>query len=293
LADWRDALILDCGALSVVTLLMAGLGTVLVRQLRRHERAEIARRDLERHLHHSQRLESLGTLAGGIAHDLNNALVPILALTKMAMSDTSEGCAIREDLSLVYQAGIRARDLVKRILAFGRKEMGERRRVQINEIAAEAMSMLRSTIPGMITITSEIEDVPPVLGDATEIHQVIVNLATNAVQAIGTGHGTVSIRVSRADMQDGTERQGARVVISDTGCGMSPQTLERIFEPFFTTKAVGEGTGLGLAVVHGIVMGLGGRIDVQSELGRGTSFTLIFPEATLDLASRGEQRRAA
>jgi signal transduction histidine kinase len=289
LADWRRQMLLEGGTLALVTLLTAGLGAVLVRQLSRHEREGMVRQRLERQLHHAQRLDSIGRLAGGIAHDLNNTLVPIIALTKLAMRNSSDGDPAREDLALIHQAGVRARELVKQILVFGRKDTGEQQQLDVAEIAKEALSMLRSTIPAMISLVGDIGEVPRISGDPIQIHQVIVNLATNAFHAIGTGSGTISIRVSPANMKDGTGRRAAGVVVSDTGCGMSAETLDHIFEPFFTTKAIGEGTGLGLAVVHGIVMALGGTIEVESEVGRGTTFTLLFPE----VSGASEQRSAA
>jgi NO-binding membrane sensor protein with MHYT domain/nitrogen-specific signal transduction histidine kinase len=255
-------------------------------------KASEAKLELERHLHHSQRLEALGTLAGGIAHDLNNALVPILSLSRLALESESGNSQICDDLRVIYQSGVHARDLVQRILAFGRKDAGAQKKAQIDEIASEALSMLRPSVPANVTIVSDIEKVPSIICDRTQIHQVLVNLVTNAAQAIGDRVGTISLKVLAVGVEEETSGRSVRVVVCDTGCGMSPDTMQRIFEPFFTTKAVGEGTGLGLSVVHGIVSAHKGTIDVQSALGVGTTVTLQFP-AAIDLPRDNEVRRAA
>ena len=203
--------------------------------------------ELERELLHSQKLEALGTLAGGIAHDLNNALVPILALTQQIARRTDFGSGDRANLDMVAAAARRA-----------------------TEIAAPA----------------------PVFGDSGHLHQVVVNLMTNAAQAIGGERGRISLNlsISAADQlspSDAFSGAAVRLSITDTGCGMDAETRGRIFDPFFTTKRVGEGTGLGLSVVHGIVKSHGGRIEVESNTGRGTTFVVVLP------LYRGENARQA
>jgi PAS domain S-box-containing protein len=240
------------------------------------KRAEAEQRRLEAHLHHSQRLEALGTLAGGVAHEINNALVPVIGLTKLVASHLPEDSRDRRNLGTVLVGAERSRDLVKQILAFSRKDQApgdEQRRHSNIDVAAvlrEALQLLRATVPTSIRLAEDIAPVPPVTGDPSQLHQVIVNLVTNAAHAIGEAHGTVSVGL-RAD------GAALRLWVADTGCGMDEATKARIFEPFFTTKTVGKGTGLGLAVVHGIVKAHGGRIEVESTPGRGTRFDVILP----------------
>jgi PAS domain S-box-containing protein len=234
------------------------------------KRAEERRRALEHQLQHSQRLEALGTLAGGIAHDLNNTLVPIVALAKLLLDDLAEDRVAHRDIETIVAAGERARDLVSQILAFSRKQKSDRHEIDLATVVHEALRMLRATLPATIAIVEEIDPVPALSGDACELQQVVVNLVTNAAQAIGSDPGKITIAVK-------LDGDGIRLSIADTGCGMDTTTMERIFEPFFTTKEVGEGTGLGLSVMHGIVIGHGGRIAVNSELGKGTEFDVFLP----------------
>jgi signal transduction histidine kinase len=263
------------------TLLLGGLAVFLVRQLQRQERADAARQELEGQLHHSQRLESLGILAGGIAHDLNNTLVPVLALTKIAARRAPEGSRERANLEIVHRASERARDLVKQILAFSRNEGIEMQPVSLTDIVRESVGILRASIPATIHIVTAIADVPSVLGNSGQLHQIVLNLVTNAAQAIGGGMGEIAIGLHA---QTATEdRNGAPapasicLSVADTGHGMDEATRRRIFDPFFTTKPVGEGTGLGLSVVHGIVTAHGGQIAVASAPGKGTRFDIHFP----------------
>jgi signal transduction histidine kinase len=251
----------------------------------------VAIRDVtERELSHrvilrTQRLESIGTLAGGIAHDLNNTLVPIVAMTKLGLKRAGDDAQLRQYFTLIQDAGVRARDLVKRVLAFSRKDKVEQREFDMAEVVCEALAMLRATTPATITLTSDIRPVPTFLGDPTQIHQVVVNLVTNAVQAIGAGGGTISVAL--APVADAAERQtqAIRLVVSDTGVGMDDAIAQRIFEPFFTTKGVGEGTGLGLSVVHGIVTSHGGTIRVESSPGHGSRFIVELPMMAAEQAA--------
>jgi signal transduction histidine kinase len=238
------------------------------------KRAGEQHRRLEAQLQHSQRLESLGTLAGGVAHELNNTLVPVIALSKIVLRRLPEGTRERANLETVVQASERARDLVKQILAFSRKQELLQETFDVAGVAVEALSMLRASIPSSIRLEQTLAATPPIHGDRRQLHQIIVNLVTNAAQAIGAAHGTIAVVLRREP--DGTH---LRLSVSDTGCGMDEATRTRIFEPFFTTKAVGQGTGLGLAVVHGIVTNHGGHIDVQGAPGRGTRVEITFPLA--------------
>jgi PAS domain S-box-containing protein len=241
------------------------------------KRAEADRRDLERQLHHSQRLEALGTLAGGVAHEINNALVPAVTLAKLMARKQPEGSSERRSLQLIHTGAERSRELVQQILAFSRKEDVNRASqiVDVGAVLRDALAFTRATMPASIRVVDELAPVPMVDGDANQLHQVIVNLITNAAHAIGQSPGQISVTL--LPDPDGSN---LRLAVADTGCGMDQGTIARIFEPFFTTKPVGEGTGLGLSVVHGIVKAHGGQIQVTSQPGQGSRFEIILPAAT-------------
>jgi signal transduction histidine kinase len=238
--------------------------------------AEARQKELERQLLHSQKLEALGTLAGGVAHDLNNTLTPILALTKLVQDDLPADSPLHEEMAVIRQAGGRARDLVKQILAFSRKQQIRKAEVAPGLMVAEALRLLRATLPPNLAIIEESGPTPVIRADAGQLQQVVVKFVTNAAQAIGDADGSIIVEVATlAPAEDAGDF--VQIRIADTGCGMEQQVVDRIFEPFFTTKEVGEGTGLGLAVVHGIVSGDGGSIDVASRPGAGTTFTILLP----------------
>jgi PAS domain S-box-containing protein len=241
------------------------------------KQAEARRLGLEAQLFHSQKLEALGTLAGGIAHDLNNTLVPILALTKLSLRHAPEGSPERGNLEIVSQAAGRARDLVSQIVAFSRKDQGTRAPIRLDATVGEALKMMRSSIPRSIDLRSVLDPVPAIHGDGSQLHQVLVNLLVNASQAIGAVPGVITVSLRYMSAPD-----SGRIVISveDTGCGMSKEVQRRIFEPFFTTRGVGEGTGRGLSVVHGIVTSHGGELQVTSEVGKGSRFDVLLPVET-------------
>jgi PAS domain S-box-containing protein len=247
------------------------------------------RKQMEEELRQSQKLQSIGTLAGGIAHDLNNLLVPILGLTELTMEDLGKGDRHYRNLGNVIGAAERARRLVEQILAFSRRDMPSRRPVRLGDIIPEVMPLLRSGVSSSVAIHVEIDPATPeILADATQLHQVLMNLASNAADAMGIKGGSITIRVAPAILDAAfcqvhtnmTPGPAARLAVSDTGAGMDKETTKRMFEPFFTTKGVGEGTGLGLAVVHGIVSAHGGTIAVDSVLRSGTTFTIYFPAAS-------------
>jgi len=235
----------------------------------------------------NQKLEALGTLAGGIAHDFNNILVAIAGNAKLAIDDLSPTHPALRSLLEIDKAARRATDLVARILSFSRPGEARREALALPPVLDEVMRLVRATIPATIEIRSQFDAAtPPVLADAAQIHQVVVNLVTNAGHAIGARAGTIDVtlepvRVGSDDAATAASdlRPGryARLTVRDDGCGMSAQTRARIFDPFFTTKAVDVGTGLGLSVVHGIVHAHGGAIIVESEPGRGAAFHLYFP----------------
>jgi PAS domain S-box-containing protein len=254
--------------------------------------AQRKHRDLEAQLQHAQKLEALGALAGGIAHDLNNTLVPVIALAKLMVSKLPEHSREHRNVTTILEAGGRARDLVRQILAFTRKEAPTRTTVELSGLVRSSLKMLRASIPSTIHIDEAIAEVPPVRGDPGQIHQVMINLVVNAAQAIGEVPGNIAVELARAPSEKLDQARhpwtgpAVRLSVQDSGCGMDEATLQRIFEPFFTTKATGEGTGLGLSVVQGIVAQHGGRIAVESRRGKGTRFDVYLPALSKEEASR-------
>ena len=262
------------------------------------ERYVEQRRELEAQLFQSQKMEALGTLAGGVAHDLNNMLVPILALAKITALRVPEGSRERDNLTTILKASERARDLVSQVLAFSRKQDPMLRPVDLAAVARESLKLLRASLPATISIEDSIAAVPPLLGDPGKLQQVIANLVANAAHAIGDRYGTIALEVaetpgagSAAWPPRGAAAPALRLTVRDDGCGMDPATAARIFDPFFTTKPAGAGTGLGLSVVHGIIDQHGGRIAVESAVGRGTRFDIYLPADPSALAL--EPRRGA
>lgn len=245
----------------------------IARDVTEQRAVERRQKELELQLLHAQRLDALGTLAGGIAHEFNNALVPILALSKITMEDLPAESAERNNLEIVVEASLRARDLVQQILDFSRKGAPKLQYTDLGGLVGKTLRMLRVSVPPTIAIEVSIAPVPAILGDPRKLEQVVVNLVTNAMQAIGHGPGTISVDVGTASPA-ATE---IRLVVCDTGPGMDEMTRQRAFEPFFTTKAVGEGAGLGLAVVYGIVAEHAGRIEIDSQPGEGACLRVFLP----------------
>jgi PAS domain S-box-containing protein len=257
-----------------------------VADLTERQKAEKARDSLEAQLRESQKMEAIGRLAGGVAHDFNNILGAILGNLDLARQDAANSPAMLECLDEIAKAGHRAKELVQQILSFSRRQPTARRRVDLPNIVEESVRLLRATLPARIQVKCSFDaGVPTVLADATQIGQVIINLGTNAAHAMGGRPGAIEVRIDALDVDSGPLlhdlRAGrfARICVSDDGHGMSEQTMQRIFEPFFTTKDVGEGTGLGLSVVHGIMRSHEGSITVRSEPGSGATFELYLPAA--------------
>jgi PAS domain S-box-containing protein len=249
--------------------------------------AEAEKGRLEIQLRQSQKLEAMGTLAGGIAHDFNNILGAILGYGELAQKAAAEGSAVRRYLDNVMHAGGRAKALVERILAFSRSGMGERGPINVQGVIEETLELLAASLPPGVSLTKRLEaGDAAIVGDATQLHQVAMNLCTNALQAMKNG-GVLEVVLDRADvaqsrrLSHGNLAAGTyvRLSVGDTGSGIPPDVLDRMFDPFFTTRGAGEGTGLGLSLVHGIVADLGGAIDVRTDLGRGTTFTIWLPTA--------------
>ncbi|WP_382162579.1 ATP-binding protein [Hydrogenophaga sp. ANAO-22] len=254
--------------------------------------AQAEQKTLQAQLSQSQKMEALGTLAGGVAHDFNNILAAILGNADLARQDLTHDAPARESLHEISTAARRGRELVRQILAFSRQQPAERTRVDVGAILAETCNLMRAAMPPHAQLLHECHpDTPPLLADATQLGQVLINLGTNAVHALEGRPGRVECQldglkghdprlpteVAEACAEAGVD--AVRLRVSDNGCGMTEAVRSRIFEPFFTTKVVGRGTGLGLPVVLGIVQVHGGAIDVESRPGKGTTFTLYFPAA--------------
>jgi len=248
--------------------------------------AQESLRKSEAQLFQAQKMEAIGTLAGGIAHDFDNLLWAIMGYTEMTLMSMPENLPERSYPEQVMQAGGRARDLVEQILAFSRKSSQEKALLRLSLIIKEALELLRATLPTTIAILPAIESPEAkVLADATQIHQVLMNLCTNAAHAMRDNGGILMVGLDEVTVDSGSPVQGADLTpgpylvltVSDNGPGMEPAVLDRIFEPFFTTKGVGKGSGMGLAMVHGIVKSHGGEITVASEAGRGTTFKVFLP----------------
>lgn len=253
--------------------------------------AEESKQKLEISLVQGQKLQAIGTLAGGIAHDFNNILYAIIGYTEMAQEDVMKESLVYKNLGKVLDAAKRGQDLVARILAFGRSHIHhEFKPIHLNIIIENILALLKPTIPASIIIDLQgAKEEYIILGDQTQLHQVIVNIINNAVDAM-EGEGIVTMRIIRllagnkflSQFADLLPTNYYKIDIHDTGRGMDQTTLERIFEPFFTTKEVGKGTGLGLSTVHAILKEHHGAIAVESQLGHGTTFTLLLPEYQLD-----------
>ena len=241
---------------------------------------------LETQLQQAQKMEAIGALAGGIAHDFNNALYSIIGYTDLTMNDVPEGSLAQSNLKEVLIAANRAKDMVKQILTFSRQTETEKKPVKVQSVVKEAIELLKTSIPTTIDIRQNIdEDCKPVMADPTQIHQVVMNLATNAYHAMREKGGVLAIDVaeeeismddsaSYTDFHSGTY---IKLTVSDTGHGMDKAVMEKIFDPYFTTKPVGQGTGMGLSTIHGIVKSHGGNIKVYSEPGKRTVFCVYFP----------------
>jgi two-component system, cell cycle sensor histidine kinase and response regulator CckA len=272
----------------------AQLFTVVLRDITERLQAEREKLAIEEQLRQSQKIEAIGTLAGGIAHDFNNALAVIQGNTQLAMEDVGGNELAQQSLAEIQKASTRARNLVQQILSFSRRQATQYVPVALAPVVEESVRLLTAAVPARVSFQVDFDDdVPVVMADAGQIEQILINLCTNALQAIGQQNGRIVIRLDAMEL-DATyvkhhpsllalhaKRPGptVRLSVSDTGPGMDAATLDRIFEPFFTTKPVGSGTGLGLSVVHGITQSHGGAIEVASQPGQGTVFTLYLPAA--------------
>jgi signal transduction histidine kinase/ActR/RegA family two-component response regulator len=255
------------------------------------------RKQLEAQLLQTQKMEAIGTLAGGIAHDFNNILMAMMGFSELAMDDVPAHANAQRHLKRVFEAGLRGRDLVRQILAFSRKTEGERRGISLTPLVAETHALLRSSLPSTIQMPLAITTSDDyVLADPIQMQQVLMNLATNAAYAMRERGGELTIGLSSAtfppgsivpdpDMEPGTY---VKLRVTDTGTGMAEEVRQRIFEPFFTTKEPGKGTGMGLAVVYGVVKNHGGAVTVLSAVGQGSIFEVFLPKAQRPDAKKEE-----
>ena len=267
---------------------VCGIRGVLI-DLTEFKNSAAEKRELEIKLQQAQKMEAIGTLAGGIAHDFNNilgALIGYIELTKLDVTEQNT----QNNLNQALVAADRAKDLVKQILAFSRQTDKERVPVQLDKIAEEVIKFIRATTPTTIDVRQETdENIGAVFANPTEIHQIIMNFCTNAIHAIGQQNGVLKIKIQNVDVDKNMTTllpeldPGPYVnfTFADTGHGMTTETRSRIFDPYFTTKEKGVGTGLGLAVVHGIVKGYDGAISVDSKPGKGTTFNVYLPRIEL------------
>jgi signal transduction histidine kinase len=260
---------------------LVGVNDRLQAKIKEKELSEIHREELQKQLRHRQRLETVGTLAGGIAHEFNNVLVPIILFTDTALQDLPPSSVSRADLERVMAAALRAKDVVKKILTFSR-ELTEAKLalIDLRTVIADGLTLFSALAPSSLEIRTEIaETVPLIRGDATLAVHLVINLCTNAYQAMQGTQGVLTLGLRYLENSPVAGETGPRVEfwVTDTGHGMDSVTVERIFEPFFTTRSVGVGTGLGLSVVHGIVESFGANIVVETEPGKGSTFRITFP----------------
>jgi two-component system cell cycle sensor histidine kinase/response regulator CckA len=272
------------------------------RDVTQRVRDEEHRALLESYLREARKMESLGTLAGGVAHDFNNLLSGICGYAEIARERVAADHPAAPCLAQILHLGQRARDVVRQILTFSRRTAGEYKPIDLGHTVAGALGLSRFSLPDGAELQTQFEPhCPPVAADATQIHQALLNLCTNAAHALPPTGGRVQVSVARASLPArlaATEpvlarRPVVRLSVADNGCGIDPAILDRIFEPFFTTKEPGKGTGLGLAVVHGIVGAHGGAVDVRSQRGLGTTFDLYFPALPEAIAAPPETSDSA
>ena len=267
------------------------------------KQAEVVVQEGEKRLRQSQKMEAIGTLAGGIAHDFNNILMAILGYCQLAQLQLIPDHPVNRHLREVLIAGQRAKELVEQILMFSRQSEHERKPVQLHVIIEEVLKLIRATLPSTIVVQQELSSGDEVaLADPTQIHQVLMNLCANAEYAMRGMYGEIRVKLENTTLESTSTAKHPeltpgsyyRLTISDTGPGIPPKILPRIFDPFFTTKGVGEGTGMGLSVVHGIITSHGGAITVESHLGKGTTFEILFPQHhSLPLLKQEKQDRVS
>jgi len=269
------------------TLELSSANQDLKKEIEIRQKFERERAELEKQLYQLQKMETIGTLAGGIAHDFNNILTPILGYTDMALEELPEESNLRFDIEQINNAAHRGKDLVQQVLTFSREVDFANKPIQLQPIVVEALNLIKASFPPGVVITQHFDQkIGTVLADPIHIHQIVMNLCTNANHAMMKTGGTLDVRHESVKLDQRTAdripnlKKGSyiRLTISDTGHGMDIKTKERIFEPFFTKKEVGSGSGLGLSVVHGIISNYGGAIIVDSTPGKGSAFIIYLPK---------------
>jgi PAS domain S-box-containing protein len=250
---------------------------------------------LQQHVRQTRKMEALGTLAGGIAHDFNNILNPIFINTEQALMDVPEGSSMHKSLQLVLEAAERGKNLVKQIIAFSRQKEQERKPLKAEPLIKETLKFLRASLPKTVEIRQNLQkETGFILADPTQIHQIVMNLCSNAAYAMRENGGILEVNLAEVDVDLGMIQRHPdlkpgpyqRLTVTDTGEGMTREVMERVFDPFFTTKKPGEGTGMGLSVVHGIVTQCKGAISCYSEPGRGSTFNVFFPRVNAEESSQ-------
>lgn len=273
----------------------------LAEELEEKRRLEEERTRMERQLLHAQKMEAIGTLAGGIAHDFNNILSAIVGFTELSLMDSDLNSMLKENLEKTLGASFRAKDLIRQVLTFSREAKEEPKPIPIKQVVAEVLDFFRASFPTSIEIKQELISDGTVFADPSQIHQLIMNLCTNAGYAMEKdGGGILSVtltdvtldlkKYNNVPMLPGGDY--VRLSVQDTGCGMAQETVDKIFDPFFTTRKDGKGTGLGLSVVHGIVKSCKGEITVDSELGKGTTFHMYLPTYEMYYEQASPSRKA-
>jgi nitrogen-specific signal transduction histidine kinase len=270
---------------------------VVVHDITEQKQAEEEKKNLEYQLQQAQKMEAIGTLAGGIAHDFNNILSVIIGYTELILMNANVDAEVRQNLKEIFNASKHARDMVKQILAFSRQHKQERKPIQVAHIVKEAIKMLRASLPSTISIEQHIEKNTGVIeADPTQIHQVLMNLCTHAAHAINEKDGVLEIHLGNVELDQKAAadipglKTGSylKLSIKDSGEGIDPQAQQQIFNPYFTTKEKDKGTGLGLAVVQGIVKSNNGAVTVESEVGKGATFHVYLPTIKRKLTADDE-----
>ena len=274
------------------------IGAVL--DISERKEAERKKSELESQLRQAHKMESIGTFTGGIAHDFNNILGAIIGYTELAQMDADHSTALKANLDEVVKAANRAKDLINRILTFSRQSKQQLKPLQLSVVIKEVLNLLRASLPSTIEIHHDIKSDATAMADPTQIHQVLMNLCSNAGHAMRKKGGLLEVNLKNVEFDsDFINRHPGiqpgpylQLTVTDTGHGMPPELLERIFDPFFSTKKTGEGTGLGLSMVHGIVKSHGGAIYAYSEPGVGSSFKIYLPAIERRLKPKEREEKA-
>ncbi len=259
-----------------------------VKDISERKEAEKKRNKMEAQMNQAQKMESLGTLAGGIAHDFNNILGAILGYAELSQLDCPADSKLRNNVNQIIKAGHRAKELVQQILLFSRQDRSEKKLMDVSRVIEDALKLIKVSLPPNIEILANISgNLFPVFTNEIQIHQIVMNLCTNAYYAMKSAGGTLNVDLTSVTIQEPDVKsfpemnpgQYIKLTVADKGCGIPKEMVERIFDPYFTTKPTGEGTGLGLSTIHGIIKDHGGNIKVYSEVGIGTTFNVFLPTA--------------